>query len=501
MDPRGARAVERGALALAAPMGVWLLLLHLRMVVSSAPQEMREGAVVWITRLLLEGRNPYALEELPAGTNVYGILYHLIVLPFAWLSGNSYAVHRVVSAAAIFGACLLFYRLLRRESVDQSIALVGVLLFYASSLYFVAPLARPDGLGVFLSMASVSLLFSGRVTSQRFAAGLALALLAFLTKMYLAYPPFVLAAYELVFGSKKRGVLYGFGSAMACMALLLLLSRVYPAYINVSIVANTQEMSYDWAHAVGQTLDWLVFSLPLAVTFAITALRRLSAPPPVGPPVFAFVGGANLLVFAIWLGGHPGAHMTYLFQLVTPALLLALLPHVGPSGWPRALVTAALPVAFVWNAHYFPLTFGRFTAAERTFARMEDVVRSSRNVLGSTEVAGLLALEGRRVFDSGQSQYFRYASVERALPGLVPAAAIASRWGAFQAEIAGGIESQTFDLIVRNRRTGVIPAGLVAASYRREDSLDVDLPWSGQQWPLDLWRPAPGARTGSAADR
>src|SRR5262245_27573912 len=73
------------AISAAGVFGAWLFLMHLRMIVSPAPQEMREGAVVWITRLLLEGRNPYDVAELPASTNVYGIFYHLAVLPIAWL--------------------------------------------------------------------------------------------------------------------------------------------------------------------------------------------------------------------------------------------------------------------------------------------------------------------------------------------------------------------------------------------------------------------------------
>src|SRR5262245_15371318 len=96
----------------------WLFLMHLRMIVSPAPQAMREGGVVWFTRLLLEGRNPYSLAELPEGANVYGIFYNLVVYPFARLFGNGFAVHRLVSALAIFGACALMYRLLRRLQVD-----------------------------------------------------------------------------------------------------------------------------------------------------------------------------------------------------------------------------------------------------------------------------------------------------------------------------------------------------------------------------------------------
>src|SRR6185436_9161587 len=81
------RRVAIAATGIAALMSGWLVLLHLRMIISPAPQEMREGGIIWITSLLLAGRNPYAVSELPASTNAYGILYHLVVLPFARLFG------------------------------------------------------------------------------------------------------------------------------------------------------------------------------------------------------------------------------------------------------------------------------------------------------------------------------------------------------------------------------------------------------------------------------
>ena len=181
--------------------------------------------------------------------------------------------------------------------------------------------------------------------------------------------------------------------------------------------------------------------------------------------------------------------MTYLFQLVTPALILAVWPHIGKSAWPRAAVTAALPLALVLNAAYFPLTFARFAAAERAFARVARLVEGHQNVLGSTEVAGLLALAGRPVVDSGQSEYFEDTALERPLPGVVPAALLHARWDGFVAAMADDISAERFDLIVRSRRHGLIPRDLVAEHYRVTDTVDLDFAWASQRWPVDLWTP------------
>jgi hypothetical protein len=502
--PRRLAAVAAG---IAAALCGWLVVLHVRMIVSPAPQEMREGAIVWLTRLLLEGRNPYALAELPASTNAYGILYHLAVLPFAWFFGNSYAVHRAVSATAIAASCLLMYRLLRHLGADRLLSASGTILFYASSLYFVAPLARPDSLGVFFCVASLAVLFKtapagsaadGQYSLPRFLAGLALALLALLTKIYLAFPPFILAAYVLLFVSIPRGLFYGAVAAAASAAALWSMTLVFPAYISVSVVDNINTSTYyDVGHAQQQTLDWLLYSLPLTVGLVAVAaggLRRLlstnrarGARRRVSP--WAFGAAVNAGVFFGLFAGHPGAHMTYLFHLVTPLLMLALLPAVQRSPWSRALVVAALPVAFLLNASYFPLTFGRFRAAENTFATLQRTITGHRNVLGSTEVAGPLALAGRRVFDSGHSEYFGQAGSDRRWPGLVPRDELDARWTAFLDEIDAGLEHRRFDLVVRSRRPGLIPSEPLQQHYRRVATYDVDFAWSAQRWPLDVWEP------------
>jgi len=465
------------------------------MVVSPAPQEMREGAVIWITRLLLEGRNPYSLSELPASTYAYGIVYHLIVLPFARLFGNGYTVHRATSAVAIAGSCALTYRLLRRERTDRVLAAIGVMLLYASSLYFVAPLARPDSVGVLFSLASVTCLFVEDLTPQRFLAGLFFAMLALLTKVYLAFPPFIIALYIFLFVSPKRGVMYGFTAIAVSLALLLAMTLIYPAYISVSLIDNVNSSTYyDVEHMKRQTLDWLSYSLPLTVGMVLLLGRgvvsgRILAGLRSRPSIFAFASIINAGVFFAVFGGHPGAHMTYLFHLVTPLLLVAVFPRLEPASWSRALVIAALPLAFVTNAHYFPLTFSRFRAAEATSAELSEAIRSHHHVLGSTEVAGAIALAGQPVFDSGHSQYFGTAASDREWPGLVPPELLQERWDTFRNEINRGIVDQQFDLIIRSRRPGLIPSDAVAAHYVRVQTIDVDFPWGAQHWPLDLWEP------------
>jgi hypothetical protein len=123
------------------------------------------------------------------------------------------------------------------------------------------------------------------------------------------------------------------------------------------------------------------------------------------------------------------------------------------------------------------------------FARLNDAIDTHGRVLGSTDVAGLLALSGREVVDSGQSEYFAFALSDRSLPWLVPAATIQARWDSFMATLTTDISERRYDLVIRSRRWGPIPQDLVGEHYRRIETLDIDFAWSGQRWPVDVWEP------------
>ncbi len=111
--------------------------------------EYREANMISTTYALLHGINPFSLDNQPEYTNVYGILYNLLVYPFSALLGYSFQVHRFVSGLFIIGCCLTFFRILRYEKISLPYSWGGTLVLYGSLLYFVTPMARPDSTGLF----------------------------------------------------------------------------------------------------------------------------------------------------------------------------------------------------------------------------------------------------------------------------------------------------------------------------------------------------------------
>src|ERR1035437_620686 len=85
-------------------LACYLLYLHAEIILYPYPQEFREGHLMSTTKLLIDGINPYSLEVYPNYYNSYGILYNLVVFPFAYLFGCSLEIHRAVSALFIFSS-------------------------------------------------------------------------------------------------------------------------------------------------------------------------------------------------------------------------------------------------------------------------------------------------------------------------------------------------------------------------------------------------------------
>ena len=161
-------------------------------------------------------------------------------------------------------------------------------------------------------------------------------------------------------------------------------------------------------------------------------------------------------------------------HLVTPVLIPAIWPKLGKDPWSRALVATALPIACALNAGYFALSFSRFSESEATFARLNAIVLEHQRVLGATEIAGLLAVDGRPVVDSGQSEYFNVAGFGHSIPGLIDWNLLEDRWERFVSGMESEISAGRYDLIVRSRRNGLIPADLLEERYRRIETFDID---------------------------
>lgn len=451
----------------------WLVMLWGRMVVSPAPQEMREGAIILTTLALLDGRNPYAPEIAALSGNLYGILYPLLVLPAALVFGPGLATHRAVNGLFLLCASALVFRAARRSGAPPLPALIAALLCLCGWLYWVGPTVRPDGVGLAAMLGALVIAAPDPGAPRRFAAALALSLLGFATKIYFLGGAFIIVAHVFLFVGWRRSLAFGLAAIAATAAWSLLLALAMPAWGAQVLGANVGATHYDVGHLLRQGWDWALFSLPLLAALAAAAiaaprsLRRGEA------GFWSFAALCGLAVLLAALGGHSGAHMTYFFHLLTPPLAIAVAAASGAAPAAGRALILALPVAVVLNAHWFTLDPARFDAAEARFSLAAAALGAARAPLVTTEFAALAALAGHAPIETGHSEY------------MVDAAGAA----ALRRRIAEDLAARRFDMAIVNRNNGglVHARDVEAAGYRRVMALPVDLVWAAQAWEANIW--------------
>ena len=109
-DSRAYQGIRSATLVLLGCVAAWLLYFGFKTVTFPYPLEYREGGSQVTTQFLLNGENPFTLENQPLGANDYGIGYALAVLPLAAIFGNTLLVHRAVSTFFVLLSSILVFR-------------------------------------------------------------------------------------------------------------------------------------------------------------------------------------------------------------------------------------------------------------------------------------------------------------------------------------------------------------------------------------------------------
>jgi len=490
-------SIEHAAVVFALAAFAWLLVLHGAMVTTEAPMEMRDGAMLATTAALLQGRNPYAIPGFIESGNVYGIGYPLVVVPFAWVLGPGFATHRLVAAFGILGAALIVFSWLRRAHVLRIDALLATGLVYAGFIYYTGAAARPDGVGVFLMLAAIEAMRRDDLGTRGYVGGLALSLLGFVCKIYFVWPAFAAAAYVFLCRDWRRGLVYGLAAIVATAATIVTLSALLPGYAALVLLANIRASDYQLSYLLRQIGDWALFELPLlaaGLVLLARALARGSRPNGRDIGLFAAMTVLSAIALVFCLGGDTGAHLSYFFELLSPFATVAIMVSAARQPIALRVFRFALPVAVLLNAHWFPLDPRRFAAAEATFAQLRTLIDGSRQVLASTEFAGVLALQDRPLTATGHARYFVYGFAGEPpfllKPLLPPASTLEAEWERHRGTIRRGIEQRRYDLALTDPAPGpLIPLDLLAERYRKEGAITIDMPWALQTWPIQVWRP------------
>jgi len=344
-------------------------------------------------------------------------------------------------------------------------------------------------------LASVELMRRGDLNLKSYLAGLVLAMAGLLCKVYFAWPAFAGAAYVFFWRDWQRGLAYGFAAIVVTALTIAIAGRLFPGYIAFVLIANLEATDYDFGYLLRQSFDWVIFDLPLIAALIFLLLRRWRGfSIRRDPGLLTAMAGFGLLAIVGKLGGHPGAHLSYIFQLLSPFVAATVLASATGDPGTRRIFRIALPIAVIANGHWFPLDFQRFRVAGESFADVRHLINGSQQVLATTEFAGLLALEGRPLIETGHAAYLNYALESPApnwLEPLVPTTSVLEQeWRRIYCGVRSRVDAGTYDVaLIGPFPSALIPFERLKRRYHLAYTFIVDMPWALQKWPVEVWQP------------
>ncbi len=495
--------------------GVRLAMYAVTMIATPFQNEYREGVMLLATHNILQGINPYLLENQPVAINVYGIMYNLLVSPFAWVFGNTLAVHRVVSVVCILGACAVVYQWLRKESTSRLLALSGSLLLLGSLLFYVIPTARPDGLGELLFLLMIFLPLRYRFGKISLMVSCFLGIAAFYTKLYFILGIAIVASYLFLYVSKKTAVIYILGFTALLAATIFCVCRLAECYFLDVLFVNGSDNHSSFGYMLYQLMVFGFINLPIIGVIAInhiniSGIRGLPASfrqiprqwvklidgldvdaPLIKRPLsldrYSLLVASAVIVCL--LGQHYGQFLVYFFQLITPFLVIVTIKGVD-----FRKTRAAASIGLLLLNLYF-ISFGLLGTNDPSpylggWQQVWDLIGSSKQVFNSPAVAAELILSDKTVVDAGQNEYY-YATIPYSGTILAPKyQEVVDQGRRYRDNITQMVKAKIYDcLIITDEDVLPVSQAAIEENYQLIQRFSVGMPQTNQEWHLQVWIP------------
>lgn len=499
---------------------MYLILFSITFLSLEGPQEYRENAITFTTRLLLKGGNPYSLENIPAYSNLYGIVYNVIVYPFAKIFGPSFFIHRLVSLLFMLLSCGAVYWGLRKKNVSIQLSLIAFTLLYIQLFRNIGILARPDTLGLFLFLCSIIIPWKWNFTYSSLIGGILLSTLAFLTKPYFIFGAPCIALYLFLNKSKLKGIIYGLLLGCSLTITLLVMNHIYDYYIISTFLAHVNLASSKLAYLAKQTICYaktIRFLIPaLFIVYLLSWLHhkdevladiskhKLFNIKNLSKPLIRFDFDIMTLILIcsvlvmLKMGQHTGASLLYYIHLISPFLIITIFTKISNETKYIESKTIAifliviqlftLNFTFAAKRFPFPLPVNRVEWQE-----LKDLISPYNNVFcGSPPLAHIVNEQNKTVYDTGHSEHFRAGLFDSPLINVFRQSPRVNKAQKHHTQYLDSIKRQakdkSFDLIIITKDySPFLPLNIIKDNYTYLETKSVKMYFN--TWDLDIWLP------------
>ena len=501
-------------------IGIVFLFVHIKIIFFPYPMELREGAQQLTTHALLNGINPYSLEKNPIYTNVYGIFYNLLVLPFSKIFGNSLSLYRLINGFCILGQILLLVWVFRIQKNDWLAVIIAMLLMWLAQIFYVTPLARPDTFGGLLFLMTLFVPFIFSFSNQSLFFSIIFGILSFYTKVFFFLGVIIIAAYLFLFISKRKAILYTFSVMLVLIVSAVIINKFLTAYfVNIIYPLFTNRIKNDYGRLYSQSVKFIrdYWGLLLVGLFALFEifkkikkkddyllnfdLMKIDSPmisPKMDFMLFCLLVSSMLVL--LLLGKHSGTTMTYFYQLMTPFLLMVIFGWVNRIKTNKNWMHLILVLTLITQS-YENLKPDFSTFKNSDWQKLDQRITKADQILNSPLDVSLLLDHGKQVAMSGLTEYyFTYPSQPFFL--YADAEQMRLEGNLYISRIVEKITSKKYDFLetFQVQGTSVFTIGarldstlsdeqFISQYYHLSEILDFNMPHTYQEWEIGIWMP------------
>jgi len=475
------------------------------------------------TDALVKGLNPYDMSLQPQLMNQYGIMYPLLVFPFAKIFGTSILIHRLVSAFFIFASCFLISLVLKRMAVPILLNIWTVLMLYASLTYpgTTTPIIDPGSTGMFFMLLTVFIPWFCKFSYPSLIISIICGLFAFYTKLYTFLGALIMLSYLFLFVSKAKGLFYGFLLLILSTISIMVVDATLPAYFDNCLFTSVN-MTHSWSSIERLQMQIVLYSglhqwilillgglflwasvkiirdrswgiITKKITDLPSSLKLTDLKEPLIKlhfPLVLFAAFSAAFVLYISLGRHGGAILWYFFQLLSPFFLVgSAWVFCRNTYWPIVCVPFLVLNLFTITADHDCKYFDKNIPG---WPEISLLISQHEHILNSPLIAPLLVEQNKEVYDNGLTEYFisggQRSPLMKTLFKEDPRVLVQEML--FFEGIKDMVRKKEFDLIILQPK--LLPVGVgdaIRENYKFEGNLTLFAPQDRKPYSVTVWRP------------
>jgi len=481
--------------------------------------ELREGAVQLSTYALMHKINPYTIENNPVYINSFGVLYNAVILPFAFIFGNTLQLHRFLNAIFIIGQLTLMTIILRRQRTNWFVIAMVLLFMWIGQLFIAGPTARPDTLGELLFLSTLFIPVLNNFSKSSLIISGILGLLSFHTKIYFFLGPIIVSIYLFLFISKQKSLRYMLWVGGLLISSFLILNHFLETYfVNNIFPLFSYRFTSNYAHLIKQLIKFfrdywslLIISLGIFISISdknqIPKLKIRTDIKHLKKPLFNIEFDfllfclviTSLMVFFLF-GKHSGTYQTYFYHLITPFLTMSSLSLIDKyDRHKKGLIIIVVINLILHSYENLKPDFLNFDSPD--WVKLNNYVMNSKEILNSPLDVSFLIEQEKPVAISGFTQYFFIYPKEPFFLMKEPQK-LKDEASKYIKNIAGKIENKNYDFLetFQNEDYDLFLIGdklnypesdlnFISKYYHLVDFLYIPMPHSFEFWKMGIWKP------------